>query len=570
MEDCKIKDMIDFNESEQNERMDEIRKKEEEELSKMLAARHKIPYINLFGFSINTDALRVIPEQEAMMANIAAFDLVGKKLSVGVLSVNNEETMKLLESLDRKGYDLGIFMVSEESLKRAWSHYAEISQAEANRAGSLEISEKAITELLDKLKTVADVKASLESVITAHNAYRISVIMENMIAGALVTDASDIHIEPEENIARLRYRLDGVLVNILEFDRSTMDALISRIKLLSGMILNIHNKAQDGRFSIKLPTITLEIRSSVLPGAYSESIVMRLLNPKSIAIPVESMGMDDWLLNILLKEIEKPNGMILTTGPTGSGKTTTLYAFLRKVNSPEVKIITIEDPIEYHLPGVTQTQTDEDHGYNFLSGLRAALRQDPDVIMVGEIRDDETAHIAVQAALTGHLVLSTLHTNNAAGTFRRLINLKVDPHDIFSAINVALAQRLMRKLCTTCRKEKVLAGEEKTLFDNVLASVRNKDFIKDIQTEKIYVAGDGCEKCNGIGYKGRIAIFEAILKSNELEKALIDSVGEFEIKKLALDQGMLDMRQDGIIKILKGITSLDELSRVIDINEKIL
>lgn len=562
--------MTTFDEENQKTKLGEIRKREEEEVAQLLAKRHGLPYLNLYGISINTDALRIITEEEALMAKIAAFNLIGKRVDVGILSPRNELTMQAMDKLDRKGYDVRVFMISEESLAKAWSHYKDISLAEASRAGALEISPKAIAEFIDKNKTIEDIKKTISSAIIAHNIYRTSIIIEDILAGAIITGASDIHIEPEEAYARIRYRLDGVLVDVLQFDLATLASITSRLKLVSGMKLNVKDKAQDGRFSIKMPDMEIEIRASILPGAYNESFVLRLLNPKSIQVPIEDLGINKTLFDVLMREIAKPNGMLLNTGPTGSGKTTTLYSFLRKIHTSEVKIITIEDPIEYHLPGIVQTQVDQEKGYDFLDGLRAALRQDPDVIMVGEIRDDNTAKIAVQSALTGHLVFSTLHTNNAAGTFARLINLGVSPKDISPALNVALAQRLTRKLCQFCKKEVPLTGDSKIMIENVLKSVRNKKEIEGLQTDKVFEAV-GCEKCHGLGYKGRLGIFEAIIKSNELEKLLLsENFSEKEIKKISLDQGQLDMRQDGIIKILQGITSLDEVSRVIDINEEIL
>ena len=286
-------------------------------------------------------------------------------------------------------------------------------------------------------------------------------MLEIILAGALSADASDIHIEPQEKQVRLRFRLDGVLHDILLFDYKIYNLILSRIKLVSGLKLNIHNQAQDGRFSIKINEGATEVRTSVIPEAYGESIVLRILNPKSISISFDALGIDKDLMNILEKELKKPNGMILTTGPTGSGKTTTLYAFLRKIYTPETKIITLEDPVEYHLPNIVQTQVEESIGYSFSAGLRSVLRQDPDIIMVGEIRDLETAKTAINSALTGHLVLSTLHTNNAAGTIPRLVDLGVNPASIAPAVNISMAQRLVRKLCGKC-KEKQPASESES------------------------------------------------------------------------------------------------------------
>jgi type II secretory ATPase GspE/PulE/Tfp pilus assembly ATPase PilB-like protein len=350
--------------------------------------------------------------------------------------------------------------------------------------------------------------------------------------------------------------------SVIDFDLETYSLLLSRIKLLSGLKLNIKKDSQDGRFSVRIGSNDIEIRTSILPGAYNESIVMRLLNPKTISIPMEELGIPKKLLSIIESEIKKPNGMLLTTGPTGSGKTTTLYAFLKKVHSPEVKIITIEDPIEYHLQGIVQTQVN-DKGYTFLEGLRSALRQDPDIIMVGEIRDSETASIAVNSSLTGHLVFSTLHTNSAAGSFPRLIDLGINPKIMSSSINIALAQRLLRKLCQFCKKEIVLEGETKKKIDEILNSIVDKTEIPKI-TDKVCVAV-GCEKCNNTGYKGRIGIYEGIKLNPSINEAINNNSSEDEIAKVALSEGILTMTQDGAIKILNGITTIEELERVISI-----
>jgi type II secretory ATPase GspE/PulE/Tfp pilus assembly ATPase PilB-like protein len=353
-------------------------------------------------------------------------------------------------------------------------------------------------------------------------------------------------------------------VNVLDFDKDTYSLLLSRIKLLSGLKLNIKKDSQDGRFSVHIKDVDIEIRTSILPGAYNESVVMRILNPKSIGVPLEELGIPPKLLAVILKEIDKPNGMLLTTGPTGSGKTTTLYAFLKKAHNPTVKIITIEDPIEYHLPGIVQTQTN-DKGYTFLDGLRSALRQDPDIIMVGEIRDGETAAIAINSALTGHLVFSTLHTNSAAGAFPRLIDLGINSKIMSSAINIVLAQRLVRKLCEFCKKPTPLDGAIKAEIDKVVATIFDKTEIPPIPAN-IFTPGE-CEKCNHTGYKGRIGIYEGIKISPEVNSVIEMSPSEAEVEKAASPQGILTLKQDGIIKVLKGITSISELERVITIED---
>jgi type IV pilus assembly protein PilB len=331
--------------------------------------------------------------------------------------------------------------------------------------------------------------------------------------------------------------------------------------------------AQDGRFSIFLDQDEISLRVSLIPGAYGESIVMRILNPKSIQVKLEDMGIEPKLFEIFMREIRKPNGMILLTGPTGSGKTTTLYSFLQKIYSTEIKIITIEDPIEYHLPGITQTQTDSEKGYTFLEGLRSALRQDPDVIMVGEIRDSETAKIAVESALTGHLVFSTLHTNNAAGVIPRLIDLDVNPKILVSALSLSIAQRLVRKLCVYCKREEKITEEEAKIIKKIsdTAKAHGKDFSQygvDMNVPiKIYEAV-GCSECNNTGYKGRMGIFEAIHNDAAIEAIIPKNPSEREIKEVAANQGSLNMEEDGIVKVLKGITSYVEVGSVVDFYEE--
>ncbi|OHB14912.1 MAG: hypothetical protein A2431_03020 [Candidatus Zambryskibacteria bacterium RIFOXYC1_FULL_39_10] len=434
------------------------------------------------------------------------------------------------------------------------------------KGGALDIASDEIQDLAKSVKNAEDIKKSIESIIAQKKNYRISRILEIILAGAISINASDIHLEPEEKSVRLRYRLDGVLNDILTIETSVFNLLVSRIKLISNLKLNTKEKAQDGRFSIKLGDVEIEIRTSLLPGGYGESVVMRVLNPNAISVPLEDLGINNHLLGIIMRELKKPNGMILNTGPTGSGKTTTLYAFLKKIHNPEIKIITIENPIEYHLKGIVQTQVEEEKGYTFLEGLRSALRQDPDVIMVGEIRDEETAEIAVNSALTGHLVFSTLHTNNAAGTFPRLIELGVNPKVITSAINIAMAQRLIRKLCPACRKKAVLGDKENRLIKINTESIKNKEYLKGLDMDHIYEAV-GCAECNFTGFKGRTGIYEAILTDESIENVVIKNPSEREINKASENQNILNMKQDGIIKILQGLTSFDELSRVIDLEE---
>ncbi|MFZ2621480.1 MAG: GspE/PulE family protein [Minisyncoccia bacterium] len=558
--------MVLFDEDKQNKSINELRKKEEEDLVEMMSSKRNLPYLDLSATPINIDSLRLIPEIETREAQIAVFNDVDKVVSIGVLSPGNPKTIESINRLKEKGYTVEIYMISHSSLNRVWERYKDLSYSFETKSGALDISNEQIMDFLKQVQTIPDVQKLIDEVLKMKKSYRISRIMEIILAGALATNASDVHIEPEETYARLRYRLDGILTDILEFDLETFHLLLARIKLISNLKLNLA-AAQDGRFSVKLGDHEIEIRTSLIPGAYSESIVLRVLDPKSIQVPLEELGINPKLLKIILHEISKPNGMMLNTGPTGSGKTTTLYAFLRRVHTQEVKIITIENPIEYHLPGITQTQTNEEKGYTFAEGLRSALRQDPDVIMIGEIRDKETAEIAVNSALTGHLVFSTLHTNTAAGTFPRLIDLGVNPKVISSALNIAMAQRLVRKLCVNCKKQVNLDGENKKIVDKILKGVADKSNLEGIDSGHMWEA-IGCEKCNMIGFKGRIGIYEAILIDENIENIVSTNPTEREIRRAASSQELLDLTQDGVLKVLQGITTLEELRRVVDIEKE--
>ncbi len=557
--------MVKFNDEEEERRLRLLRKKEEEELAQILSQKYGIPYVDLSLIAINTDALRLIPEAEARDAEAAAFGRVGKRLSLAVRSPENPKTKAAAAKLEGLGYIITAYLVSEESLKHAYEHYQELSYAAEAQAGIFDIGGAPLEELIGQAGSTAKISGLIAEAISLKKAYRTTRILQIILAGGLATEASDIHFEPEEKKVRLRYRLDGVLTDILEFDYETYQLLLSRLKLLSGLKLNVTGEAQDGRFSIKIKGDEIEIRTSVLPGSYGETLVMRILNPKAIGVPLEELGMEDKLRARIDREIRKPNGMILTTGPTGSGKTTTLYAFMRAVNSPGSKIITIEDPIEYHLAGIVQTQVETEKNYTFASGLRSALRQDPDIIMVGEIRDEEVATTAINAALTGHLVFSTLHTNDAAGSFPRLIDLGISEKVLSSSINVAMAQRLVRKLCSKCKVERPATAEESKIIEAAVRGLVDKT-LSPKNTRVVWDAKpQGCAACDGRGYKGRIGIFEAIFMDKAVEEVLRTKPSEREVAAAARPQGVPSMQEDGILKVLRGVTSLDELGRVVDL-----
>ncbi len=552
---------VPFNVENESAKIAEVREREEEDLAHILSDKYGMSYVDLSSHDIDSDALRTIPEEEARVAGAIAFEKVAKALSVGIQNPNNPAYVKLAESLEERGYTIKKFLISPKSLEKALSRYADLSLAKKSRAGVFTFAPE-ILEKLNKENATLDILSQLLKVALADKSLdHVSHIFEVILAGAFGLRASDVHFEPREKDALLRLRIDGILLDAYLFDPSTYHQLNSRIKLLSGIKLNITNRAQDGRFSIVKNDAQIEIRASFIPGAFGESIVLRILDPAATLVSYTELGIQPKLLARLETEIRRPNGMLLTTGPTGSGKTTTLYSFLRELKKPEIKVITVEDPIEYHLEGIVQTQVDGTK-YTFAEGLRSIVRQDPDIIMVGEIRDGETADIAIQAALTGHFVLSTLHTNDAAGTFPRLADLGTDPKSFGSAITVSMAQRLLRRLDPNKKKERPLTADEKRMIEKVFETLTDKSLIpKKIET--VWEAAP--ENDTESGYKGRIGLYEAIFMDDELAHFLRDNPPESDIRRFTAKQGYPTMAQDGILKALAGITSLSEVAATLDL-----
>jgi type IV pilus assembly protein PilB len=432
-----------------------------------------------------------------------------------------------------------------------------INSMEEKITGQIRISPEKLLIAREKIKCVLDLKEELERFLEEEVTESVEILM----AGSLFLEVSDIHFEPKKENVLLRVRIDGVLHDVLYLSHNQYLALLSRLKLLSGLKLNITDKPQDGRFSLLIEKDSIEIRTSSLPAEYGESIVLRVLNPKWV-VSMEALGLREDMLEVFYEELKKPNGMIICTGPTGSGKTTTLYAFLQKLISPEIKIITVEDPIEYHLPGVAQTQVDESRGYTFASALRAVVRQDPDVILVGEVRDFETAKIALQAALTGHLVFTTLHTNDAAGTVARFLALGEKLENISPALNLVIGQRLVRTICPFC-KTKIKIPKEKyeriaSLFKNLPPKVKPPP----LSPETEIIVGKGCRICNFTGYKGRLGIFEAFQADDEIKRFILKNPSIPDLKEFAIKKGMVPMHIDGYIKALEGKTTIEEVERV--------
>jgi len=412
-------------------------------------------------------------------------------------------------------------------------------------------------EIASTVHNVTQFQARLEKAKTKG----VTEITAVLLLSALALNASDIHLEPKRTTTKVRLRVDGMLQDVSEFKPAIYETLLSRIKLVSRMKLNVTKKPQDGRFSFALPDgAIVETRVATLPSEHGESIVLRILNPKSL-IAIEELGLRSDLLQVFKRALKKPNGLILATGPTGSGKTTTLYAFLKNIQRPEIKIITIEDPIEYHLEGISQTQVYPNQGYDFATGLQALMRQDPDVILVGEIRNKDTARITLQAALTGHVVLSTLHTNDAAGTLSRLVSLKTKRMNISTAINLIIGQRLARKVCTKCAVHAQATTQEFEKLTKSLEAV--KPGIKPKFTSALKLAkAKGCQDCNNTGYKGRVGIFEAIIIDQELEAFILEKPSTSAFRNAAIKKGMIPMYQDGFIKVIQKVTTIEEIERV--------
>ena len=541
-----------------------VRAREEEDLARILSEKYEMPYADLSLQAINTDALRLISEAAARAAEAAAFAKTAKEVSLAIHNPNNPTLANLSADLVGRGFTLRTFLVSRKSLDRAFGRYRELSFSTESKPGVFTIPSEVLSKAAGAISTLPALAREIEAAVVEKSLDRISHVFEVLLSGAFALRASDIHFEPGEAKTLLRLRIDGVLSDVYAFEPAIYHQLNSRIKLVSGTKLNVTKEAQDGRFSVEKDSAQIEIRVSLIPSNYGESIVMRILDPEATKVTYKDLGIHSKLLARLEAEIRRPNGMLLTTGPTGSGKTTTLYSFLREIHTPDIKIITIEDPVEYHLDGIVQTQV-EGEKYTFAEGLRSIVRQDPDVIMVGEIRDGETANIAIQAALTGHFVFSTLHTNDAAGTFPRLADLGADPKSFGSAVTVSMAQRLLRTLDPEKKKERPLTDAEKKMIAKVFELLVDKSLVPE-KIETVWEPSvDGSPDSGETGYKGRIGLHEAIFMDDELAHFLRDNPPENEIAKLASKQGYLTMAQDGILKALSGITSLAEVAATVDL-----
>lgn len=531
-----------------------LRIKELERLTKQAADNAGLPYVDLAGFPISPEALVLIDEAEAKALKTLCFYYDGKNIRLASLEPQNERTQALAKDLSEKYFsEVSIYLITENSLDYGLEMYKTIPKAREIVRG-VKVTEEELNKYGEKFSSFKDLQEEI-------NRAQITEIVTMIMAAAVKSDSSDIHIEAEEKLIKVRFRIDGVLHDVASLEKSSWEKIISRMKLLASVKINVIDKPQDGRLSIYLKDDRIDIRASFLPTNFGESVVMRLLRSNAVGLEFKDLGIRDRAFNQLKREVERPNGMIITTGPTGSGKTTTLYAILKKLNNQETKIITIEDPIEYQLSGVNQSQTGKN--YTFAQGLRSIVRQDPDIVMVGEIRDLETAEIAIQAALTGHLVLSTIHTNDAAGTVPRFLSMGTKPYLLAPALNAMIGQRLVRKICLKCKHEITLDGEALARAKSLLNELSEEDKKKiDFNNLKFY-QGNGCEACQGIGYKGRIGVYEVLTMNQEIEKLILSgTASEYDMRNNAKKNGMITMVQDGLLKALDGITSVEEVFRV--------
>ncbi|MBI4995090.1 type II/IV secretion system protein [Candidatus Peregrinibacteria bacterium] len=527
----------------------------EEKAAQERAKDLKLPYVDVGMFPINPDILHLLKQEDAKRAFVMPFFKSGKKLKIAVTDPAKPETQEVLKNLESMGYKPEIHLASNVSLNEAFRHYAsaqyKLKIETKNVVEEKEIKYEKELENLSVLKNKIAALPSEEALNTLH-------------VSAIKAGASDIHYQPEETECAIRFRIDGVLHNVFSVGKDVYANLANQLKYKAGMKLNITTVPQDGRFRFIVNERKIDVRVSSIPTEYGESFVCRILDSGKHFGNFDELGFTGKSLEILNKACELPQGMVLVTGPTSSGKTTTLYVLLNKFNQPEVKIITLEDPVEYHLKGITQSQINEKRGYNFADGLRSILRQDPDVVMIGEIRDLETAQACAQAALTGHVVLSTLHTNSASETIPRLITIGLPPFMVAPSLSIVIAQRLVRRVCDKCKKERPATDEEKTIFEKTLQAIKTVDASVSVQVPQTVKVQQGCEVCSVTGFRGQMIVSEVLHADNEIKDAIQANKSANDIFAIARKKGMITMYEDGILKVIQGHTTLDELHRVIN------
>lgn len=543
----------------------------EETLAQTFGDYAHIPYIELNPSDIKSEVLNRIPERIARQYNAVLFSI--DEDGMMNLAMDDPDDVQAVSFIQKEiGENTKIYIATHSNILACLENYRGDVNQELNEVINIQREDQVDSDQLAKESDIAE-----DSPI----AQTINLLLEY----AIRSNASDIHIEPREEFVQIRYRIDGVLKEVNRLPRNVIGALISRIKILSNLKIDERRVPQDGRFKIKVAGKQYALRVSTLPIADGEKVVMRILDESNQAVTLQDLGYWGHSLDVINIALTEPNGMVLVTGPTGSGKSTSLFSILTILNSPDVNISTIEDPVEYKIPGVNQTQTNAKAGMTFASGLRALLRQDPNIIMVGEIRDGETANLGVQAALTGHLVFSTLHTNNAATTLPRLLDMGIEPFLIASTVKAVVGQRLVRRLCMTCRQKYDPSEEEAATVVRLFNLPDDKDFgyIHDLEkkaaeqgvgqdtpastdahkiTNLWKASPEGCEECSHTGYKGRIGIYEVLDNSLAIQKLIISNATSNQIQDVAIAEGMVTMQTDGLIKALRGNTTVEEVLRV--------
>ena len=516
-----------------------------EQLAQAKAAVLGITFVSPDTKPISPEILSLIPDDVAKRFTVIPVSREGGTLSVAMVDPLDLQAIEFLEK--KSGLVVKPYVATEESIKKAIVE-------QYTRGLSFEVTE-ALKEAGSQYSTTFMPQAVISGVMGQAPVAR---IVSTLLEYGIKVRASDIHIEPLENESRIRYRIDGILHEKLILPKKIHDAIVSRIKILGNMKIDEKRLPQDARFNFKIGQEELDLRLSTMPTAHGEKVVMRLLKKTGGVPDLPELGLRGKALHNLEENIKRPHGIILLCGPTGSGKTTTLYSILSKLNSSQVNILTLEDPVEYRIVGVNQVQINTQAGLTFASGLRSFLRQDPNIIMVGEIRDTETTDLAIQASLTGHLVFSTLHTNDSSGSLPRLLDMKAEPYLIASTVTCVVGQRVVRKICPTCRISKVPQKEIVEKMKEVLGGLFDYEKNKNLKLFE----GRGCKECNNTGYLGRIGIFEVLLISEKIAKMIIVRSRAQDIAKQAVSEGMITMRQDGILKVLEGITTVEEVLRV--------
>ncbi|HEX7118244.1 MAG TPA: type IV-A pilus assembly ATPase PilB [Longimicrobiales bacterium] len=513
----------------------------EEDLTRMLARQYRVPAVDLNKVKLDQKIIRLVPTPLALKHLVLPLRRVGRTLTVAMANPADTRAVEDLRFVTR--FDIEPVIVGEYTLRKHIEKYYETSDERLSEILN-EITEDEV-EVVDEREedvTAASLQAQIDDAPVVK-------LINTLLTDAVLRGASDIHIEPYEHEIRVRYRIDGALREVMKPPMRMKAALTSRIKILASLNIAERRVPQDGRIKLKVKNKVVDFRVSTLPVIFGEKIVLRILDKGNLTLDLEKFGMEAKAKADFLAAIMNPYGMVLVTGPTGSGKTTTLYSALSKVNTEDVNIMTAEDPVEYNLHGINQVQVRNEIGMTFAAALKAFLRQDPNIIMVGEIRDIETGGIAIKAALTGHLVLSTLHTNDAPSTVTRLIDMGLEPFNVAAALNLVTAQRLVRRICDFCKEEATYPEDYLAAAHIDPGQLRNMKFYR----------GRGCDQCGGIGYRGRQGLYEVMAMSPEIRRLIMQNASADELRQQALKEGMLTLRMDGLVKVAKGITTLEEV-----------